>query len=556
MSTSLPHVRTMRRSRRFTVVAAALAVGLGACGSSDDAGTDSTVPTPQVIEVASGSGADRTAAAGEATTDAMTPSFDSRIAYIEYRYEGELPVLDGPAPSWFFAAGQEPSAERVQALAAALGVTGEVQSLPADMGGGWSVGPTDGSAPAVMVSRSSLLDWWYSPGPLESASVGCASAGVDPTVDPADSAPDAPVPSTVDPCPEPEPPTGVPTSSEAQADATELFGSLGYDMSQYELEVYADEWGASVTAWRLLEGHRSPISMNVGFGGDAAVTWVSGILAEPQRGADYPRIGAAAGFERLQEQGTGWGVFGDVAARSAEPATGAAEPATAPATDPVIDPDAVGDVDKPLPCPEPQSAADAASTDASTSDASTSDSDAGSASPIDPATETLVPQIPLDCVVEETAPEPLLVTLNGVREDLTMVWAADETVWLLPAYTFTSADGGLYTVNAVVDEYLVQVEPEPGVEPAVDPVTDTAAVPVAPEPGTDQTSPAITADEAAAAWVGLPLAEVEQLAKEIGLTVRVVSEDGQDLAVTDDLRTDRVNLAVEAGIVTEVRSIG
>ena len=168
-------------------------------------------------------------------------------------------------------------------------------------------------------------------------------------------------------------------------------------------------------------------------------------------------------------------------------------------------------------------------------------------------------QIPLDCTIEETATEPLLVALNGVREDLTMIWAVDDTVWLLPAYTFTSADGGLYTVNAVADEFLAPADPVPA-DPCrrrlVDPVDDTASVPVAPEPGTDQTAPAVVPDELAATWVGSPLADVEKLAADMGLTVRVLRLDGQDLPATADFRTDRVNVAVEADIVTEVISVG
>ena len=87
------------------------------------------------------------------------------------------------------------------------------------------------------------------------------------------------------------------------------------------------------------------------------------------------------------------------------------------------------------------------------------------------------------------------MSLNGVREDLTMIWAVDDTVWLLPAYTFTSADGGLYTVNAVADEFLAPADPVPAdpvpTDDLVDPVDDTASVPAAPEPGTDQTAPAV-----------------------------------------------------------------
>jgi hypothetical protein len=66
----------------------------------------------------------------------------------------------------------------------------------------------------------------------------------------------------------------------------------------------------------------------------------------------------------------------------------------------------------------------------------------------------------------------------------------------------------------------------------------------------------VVPDELAATWVGTPLADVEKLAADMGLTVRVLRLDGQDLPATADFRTDRVNVAVETGIVTEVISVG
>src|SRR5262245_50073908 len=131
-----------------------------------------------------------------------------------------------------------------------------------------------------------------------------------------------------------------------------------------------------------------------------------------------------------------------------------------------------------------------------------------------------------------------------------MIWAADDTVWLLPAYTFTSDDGGMYTVNAVADEYFSVAEPEPASD---DPGT---AVTIEPVPAPDEPVAAITVDEAAAKWVGSPLADVEKFAQELGMTVRVIRQDGEDLAATDDLRMDRVNVGVDGDVVTAVISIG
>jgi hypothetical protein len=72
--------------------------------------------------------------------------------------------------------------------------------------------------------------------------------------------------------------------------------------------------------------------------------------------------------------------------------------------------------------------------------------------------------------------EPVTVTLNSVKTDLTMVWAADNTIWLLPAYTFGSADGGIYSVIAVEDAYIHEAAPI-AEETTIKPAIDTGAVP-------------------------------------------------------------------------------
>ncbi len=98
------------------------------------------------------------------------------------------------------------------------------------------------------------------------------------------------------------PPTFRP-KDEALAKAEQLFADWGYDVGSYQFdEPYADEWGASVNASLVLDGMKAPIMLSVGFGENGAITYASGSLAEPQRGDDYPTIGAAAGLERLKTQ--------------------------------------------------------------------------------------------------------------------------------------------------------------------------------------------------------------------------------------------------------------
>lgn len=374
----------------------------------------------------------------------------------EFVYDGVLPALDGPAASWYFPAGQQPDLDRVAQLAASLGIEGDVRTLSADQGGGWAVGPEDYSAAVLSVGSDGMLTWYLSAAP-SAVGIGCVSAagvadvaasssgsgssgstGSGPAVDvaptteplPAATMPadDALPPDVVtDECSMPQPPVGVPTKDEAVAKAKQLFAEWGYDVDSYQFDdAYADEWGASVNASPLLDGMKAPVMLSAGFGENGSLTYASGYLAVPVRGADYPTVGATAGLERLKKQQNQYMGLGDPAVMqsSAPVAMGAPETAV---TDIAI-----------APC-EPEAAS-------------------------------------ADCAPVEV--EPFTVTLNSVKNDLTMVWAADNTIWLLPAYTFGSADGGMYSVIAVEDAYIREADPVADgttIKPAID--TGTAPVP-------------------------------------------------------------------------------
>jgi hypothetical protein len=256
--------------------------------------------------------------------------------------------------------------------------------------------------------------------------------------------------------------------------------------------------------------------LSVGFGENGAVTYASGSLAEPQRGADYPTIGAAAGLERLKTQQNQYvGMLGS---------------------------------------PEARSAVDVAA------------SDAGVATAIAPDIAPCEPEAAAaDCAPVNS--EPITVTLNSVKSDLTMVWATDNTIWLLPAYSFGSADGGIYTVIAVEDAYIHQADPAPATgqtDPAVDPGVVPAPETVVPVPAPGGTCPALpptteppaTAEQIAGGLVGYCLADAEQMAKHYGYEVRVVRQDGEDLVITDDFSESRINVATKGDIVAEIVSIG
>ncbi len=446
----------MIRSRRLALVAFGVALALSACG--DPSSTTPLAEQPPVIELASGqtgSGAATLEAAADAPVDA---SADSKMAFMpttEFVYEGELPALDGPGASWFFPAGQQPDLDRIAKLAASFGVEGDVRALSQDQGGGWAVGPEDYSSAVLSVGSDGMLTWYLSGAP-SAVGLGCVSAAgvadvaasssgsgssgvavdVAPTTDPGSPAETRPVDGAVPPdvvpndCAMPEPPAGVPTKDEALAKAKQLFAEWGYDVDSYQFDdAYADEWGASVNAYLLLDGMKAPVTLSAGFGENGSLTYASGYLAVPERGADYPTIGATAGLERLKTQQSQYRTLEETAVmKSSDPAS--------------LGVDAAGtDVAAIMPC-EPEAAS-------------------------------------ADCAPVDV--EPYTVTLNSVKTDLTMVWAADNTIWLLPAYTFGSADGGMYSVIAVDDAYIHQADPvadgttiEPAIEPGVAPAPDAA----------------------------------------------------------------------------------
>ena len=130
-------------SRRMAYIGAVLVIGLTACGSpSASSPTVSSAPaSPPVIQI-DGSAAATPSAAPAAEMDAAAGDSTKMMAGpINYVYDGDLVDLTAPAASWYFDPNATPTTEQIAALAAALGVDGEVRQLADDMGGGWMVGP-------------------------------------------------------------------------------------------------------------------------------------------------------------------------------------------------------------------------------------------------------------------------------------------------------------------------------------------------------------------------------------------------------------------------------
>jgi hypothetical protein len=311
-------------------------------------------------------------------------------------------------------------------------------------------------------------------------------------------------------CAEPVAPENVPTKAEAEALFAKTISALGVKSNNLILDSFADEWGANVTGYLKIDGVRSPLSWSIGYGADAAITWASGVFADVQDGASYPRIGTAAAIERLNSQQAGnWGgpmVRGGVAYDTA----------------------ATSDVEA------------AVTTEPATSDVPTSDV----------VTETYP-------VTDAPAPEVQEVSIVAVEEELVTLYGADGSIYLVPGYTFIAAADeygyvGRYTVSALPDEYM-QVTDAVDAVPATDvPVPDTAVALPSVDPAVDPTvAPDMSvAQEVADSVVGMSEAEATKTAEAKGLTVRVGSRDGEDFALTMDYRTDRVTLTVIADKVT------
>lgn len=569
-STSSRTVRHRRpgRTSGFVAVSATLALLLAACGDAEQAAVSTVAPAaPPVIQVVPGAGGASAAAPNAAGPAAEGASMSSdqamtRMAWIEYVLGADLDELDGDSPAWRLVAGDVDPAT-IAAIAASFGLEGEVADLPADWGAGWIIGPTDGTAPSLNVSRDGMLSWWYSSGPGE-AFAGCAvpepmpvepmpvDEPVDESVEPVDGAVVEPVegggntgdetgapddelveviePGRVVECLEPTPPVGVPTQDEAEARMAELLGQWGVDVNQVAIETYADEWGAYVTATLMLEGQRTPITWGASFGGGGEVLYANGSLATPERVADYPRIGTTAAFERLQQGGYWWG--GGVGIADSAVVRSEESPAV---EEDVVGGDSAGGATPVEPPPAPGDAPEVTTVEP---DETT----------VEPGTTGAIDVMPIE------PGEPVVVTITGVEEELWMLWDADGTVWLVPGYAFTSDDGGRNSVPAIADEYLdIQ---EPIVEPDIEPVplpdngTDDGSIDPIGEDVLD-----LPVEGGIGSLVGMAEADAIAVIEEQGWTSRISARDGEYFALTMDFRSDRVNLEIVDGVVT-VATIG
>ena len=157
-------------------------------------------------------------------------------------------------------------------------------------------------------------------------------------------------------------------------------------------------------------------------------------------------------------------------------------------------------------------------------------------------------------VTDGSAPAAIDVPITGVRLALMQTTLTNNSSILLPAYTFTNADGDVGTVLAIEDKYLSYGDSEvtDGGDPEPEPVGPGSPA-VDPGQAENPTNPVAALDDASAKkLIGLTEAEAQKVATELGWQVRVAMRDGEAFMLTKDYQTNRVNLTITKGSVTAV----
>jgi len=491
------------KRRRIPAITVSLFVSFGlinaACGDDPDASS-----RPVLVVTGSGAGINAPAAANDMATGAESKMWAPW--QMKFIAGADLPALDSEAKSYVISGGSV-SVSDISDMAAVFGVSGDVEEVDANMGGGYRIGSDNGSTASFWVSGDSMRYWSYSPKWDESNVVGCAIA----------SSPDGSVTTEPVDCARPEPPANVPSDGEARALFTSLMEKMNLNADDLVLESYADEWGASVYAYVKIDGVRSPLTVSVGFGAEGAVTFASGFLGEVTDGASYPRIGTAAALERLNSDYANPMLRGGVAIDDVVAIDVASSSSTGVAVS------AEGQSGSSVEVATPDTAVPVPSPDVTAVD---------------------MPTIPVESVPVDVPIEVQEITIVAVEEELVMLYGADGSIYLVPGYAFIAAEDEYgytprYTVSAMPDEYVQQADPiDVSIEPAID-------EPVPSDPVVTEVSAA-----EAEGLIGLSESAALDTAKANGWEVRVVSRDGEDFAVTEDYRMDRVNLTIVDDTVT------
>ncbi|MFM8861867.1 MAG: PASTA domain-containing protein [Acidimicrobiia bacterium] len=479
------------------------------------------------LRIPLGSGGD---GRNEASADAMSLSMLTPSTFV---LADGVDIPAGEAEAWRWDA---PGVEDVAALADRLGVEGTPVEVPADQGGGWTVGdPSAVNASSLSVAAGGA--WSAAAGGSQTVVSSAECVGpVVMSVDPA-SPEGGPVVTTVDDqsaCVDveatPEPPADLPTDEEILATATAIFG----DAAEARVD-WRDDWSVAVSADYLVDGQRSG---HAGYYAVYGTGWyASGLLGEPVAQGRYPTIYAAEAVARLTDSQLGTGFV---------TATGGlAISSRLPGDEPAV---------QPMPESKP---AESPPSDVPTNELLSVEPQPAEIDPVAP-----IEPMPIEPMPE---PEPVEVVLVSVTATLVPFFDGTSAAWSLPGYLYIDADGGEWGVVAVSDDYF---EEPTEVPPGAVPPGDGGAVPGDEKPTVDVGSGGGVADPSTGSGgsgasepgyagtlpdvVGQTEDDATVALEAAGFTVRVVERDGEMFMVTKDYREDRVNLVVTRGVVTSL----
>jgi hypothetical protein len=484
-----------RVSRSLVAIGAVSALVLSACSS----GTESLRFVP-------GKGSTNEAAS------------DARMAWgnVSYVVEGTLPTMPSSMASYKLKKQSAPTKE-AERIAKTFGLDGPMIKDSTSAGEydvffeGYRIGSGDYTEPAMwMYGDGYWWTWSYYPGdvsgdrsgggssPSSGSSAGCAPDDRD-CVDMPDGS-DVPREREVSPTP----PKNIPNTSETEALTIDMLTKIGVQTDDVRIDAYSDEWAAWSQASLLLNGAPSPISWSFSFGENGSLSYASGSLSTTSKSTSYKLADPMDAVARLSD----YRYYGGYGAMDARDASVSSSVTSSKNATEMMD---MGD--------------DAVSDD------------------VMPIDETIIDDIPLD----ET-PQDITIPITSVEMSYTMMFVQGGAQLLMPAFTYSNDSGVVGTVVALSDDlFSFAEEPTPN---QTDPGQPEPAPtdPGVPEPGVDDVIPAAKAN----ALVGLSEEEAMKVAASSGWEYRVAARDGEQYMLTTDFVTNRVNVSIENGVITEV----
>lgn len=400
-------------------------------------------------------------------------------------------------------------AKTVAALGKAVGLSGKPTQ---DESGTWTLGVDDSTASGLWVYTTfGPPSWSYFSGMASSAS----RAVVEPC-DPSrqDCAPDAPTTDTPDSSPAPSTSSTVPpeliSEADARARAAAILTALGYSSEAIEFTSSTDEWGTHVVGRLSVDGRDASTMAFFDYGDKGKLIAANGFLGSYEEADSYTLIDLDEAVSRLTMPLYAGGLV--------------ARDLSAEAT------------------------SDSATSDSATNDSATSN----------PVAEDSVPGW------SSIAPKTVVVPITRADVVLSLAWLSDQSTVLVPSYRFSNDDGEVGTVYAIESKYLQQASVDDGQgsgsqEPF--PVPGSAVVDPSPgqssggSPGQNPGDMTPIAQRDAETLLGLTETEAMKVVDQRGWVYRVVERDGESLMVTADYVTNRVNVVVTKGRITDV-SVG